>query len=87
MGMSSYSRLFAPRKRGENLQRVERLRAIAERLGTELAPLALRWVIEQRGVTAAIAGSRKAAHVRSNAAAGDLQLDARTLQEIDAIFS
>ena len=87
MGMSSYSRLFAPRKRGENLQRVERLRVIAERLGTELAPLALRWVIEQRGVTAAIAGSRKAAHVRSNAAAGDLQLDAKTLQEIDAIFS
>jgi methylglyoxal reductase len=87
MGMSSYSRLFAPRKRGENLERVERLRVIAERLGTELAPLALRWVIEQRGVTAAIAGSRKAAHVRSNAAAGDLQLDAKTLQEIDAIFS
>lgn len=87
MGMGSYSRLFAPRKRGENLQKVERLRAMAERLGTEPATLALRWVIEQRGVTAAIAGSRNPAHVRSNAAAGDLHLDAKTFQEIDAIFS
>ena len=87
MGMGSYSRLFAPRKRGENLQKVERLRVVAHRLGTELATLALRWVVEQRGVTAAIAGSRNPAHVRSNAAAGDLHLDAQTLQEIDAIFS
>jgi len=82
MGMGSYPRLFAPRKRRENLQKVERLRAIAQRLGTELAPLALRWVIQQQGVTAAIAGSRNPGHVRTNAAAGDLQLDADTLQEI-----
>jgi len=87
MGMGSYPRLFAPRKRRANLEKVERLRAIAERLGTELAPLALRWVVEQRGVTAAIAGSRNPAHVRSNVAAGDLHLDAKTLQEIDAVFS
>jgi len=87
MGMGSYPRLFAPRKRRENLQKVERLRAIAQRLGTELAPLALRWVIQQQGVTAAIAGSRNPGHVRTNAAAGDLQLDADTLQEIEAIFS
>jgi aryl-alcohol dehydrogenase-like predicted oxidoreductase len=87
MGMGSYPRLFSPRKLGQNLQKVERLRPIAERLGTELAPLALRWVVEQRGVTAAIAGSRNPVHVRSNATAGDLHLDEMTLQEIDAIFA
>src|SRR5207249_11236242 len=43
MGMGSYPRLFSPRKLGDNLQKVERLRPIAERLGTELAPMALRW--------------------------------------------
>lgn len=87
MGMGSYPRLFSPRKLGQNLQKVERLRPIVERLGTQLAPLALRWVVEQRGMAAAIAGSRNPAHVRSNATAGDLRLDERTLQEIDAIFS
>lgn len=69
------------------LERVDRLRPIAERVGTTVAPLALRWVIEQPGVTAAIAGSRKASHVRSNATAGDLHLDHQTLDEIDAIFA
>jgi aryl-alcohol dehydrogenase-like predicted oxidoreductase len=87
MGMSSYQRLFSPRKLRQNLDKVERLRPIAERVGTELAPLALRWVVEQRGVTAAIAGSRNPGHVRSNASAGDLSLDEKTLQEIDAVFA
>jgi hypothetical protein len=87
MGMGNYGRLFAPRVRAANLAKVDRLRPIAERLGTHLAPLALRWVVEQPGVTAAIAGSRSPDHVRSNAAAGDLRLDGQTLQEIEAIFA
>jgi aryl-alcohol dehydrogenase-like predicted oxidoreductase len=77
---------FKPDKLASSLAKVEKLRPIAERLGTSLAPLALRWVVEQTGVTAAIAGSRKAHHVRSNATAGDLRLDRQTLDEIDRIF-
>jgi aryl-alcohol dehydrogenase-like predicted oxidoreductase len=77
---------FKPQKLASNLAKVEKLRPIAERLGTTLAPLALRWVIEQTGVSAGIAGSRKADHVRSNATAGDLRLDRQTLDEIDRIF-
>jgi aryl-alcohol dehydrogenase-like predicted oxidoreductase len=77
---------FKPRNLASNLSKVDKLRPIAKRLGTTLAPLALRWVVEQTGVTAAIAGSRKADHVRSNATAGDLQLDHQTLDEIDSIF-
>jgi aryl-alcohol dehydrogenase-like predicted oxidoreductase len=87
MGMSSYDRLFAPRVRAANLEKVDRLRAIAERLGTHVAPLALRCVLQQQGVTAAIAGSRNPEHVRSNASAGDLRMDEQTLQEIEAIFA
>src|SRR5207247_4964729 len=86
-GMGSYGRLFSPRVLRRNLDKVDRLRPIAERLGADLAALALRAVIEPRGVTVAIAGSRNPAHVRGNAAAGDLRLEERTLQEIDAIFS
>jgi aryl-alcohol dehydrogenase-like predicted oxidoreductase len=77
---------FKPQKLASNLANVEKLRPVAERLGTTLAPLALRWVVEQTGVAAAIAGSRKADHVRSNATAGDLRLDRQTLDEIDRIF-
>jgi aryl-alcohol dehydrogenase-like predicted oxidoreductase len=37
-------------------------------------------------VTSAIAGSRNAEHVRANAGAGDVELDAATLAELDAIL-
>ncbi len=77
---------FKPRNLSANLAKVEKLRPVAKRLGTTLAPLALRWVIEQTGVTAAIAGSRKADHARNNATAGDLALDRQTLDEIDHLF-
>jgi aryl-alcohol dehydrogenase-like predicted oxidoreductase len=64
--------------------RVDGLRPIAERLGAGLPGLALAWAFHQPGVTAVIAGSLKAANVRANAAAGELELDAATLAEIDA---
>ena len=51
-----------------------------------MAQLALGWVLQQDGMTAAIAGSRNPAHARSNAAAGDLGLDDAARQEIEAIF-
>jgi aryl-alcohol dehydrogenase-like predicted oxidoreductase len=77
---------FSPGNFERNLERVERLRSVAERLGIPVSTLALAWAVHQEGVTAAIAGSRNAAHVRSSAAAGDVTLDATTLAEIDSIF-
>jgi aryl-alcohol dehydrogenase-like predicted oxidoreductase len=65
---------------------VDRLRPVAERLGCSLAQLALAWNVHQPGVTAAIAGSRNPAHVRTNAAAGDIELDRSTLAELDTIL-
>jgi aryl-alcohol dehydrogenase-like predicted oxidoreductase len=79
--------LFAPGNRERNLAVVESLRRVAERLGITLAQLALAWNVHQPGVTAAIAGSRNPDHVRSNAAAGDVELDDATLSELDAIVS
>jgi aryl-alcohol dehydrogenase-like predicted oxidoreductase len=77
---------FSPENFERNLERVARLRSVAERLDIPVSTLALAWGVHQEGVTAAIAGSRNAAHVRSNAAAGDVSLDAPTLQVIDSIF-
>ena len=79
--------LFAPGAREQHLAVVEALRPIAERLGITLAQLALAWNVHQPGVTSAIAGSRNPDHVRSNAAAGDVELDETTLSELDAIVS
>ncbi|MEO8292612.1 MAG: aldo/keto reductase [Actinomycetota bacterium] len=66
---------------------VERLRPVAERLGITPAQLALAWNIAQPGVTAAIAGSRDPAHVRANAASGDVELDGEILQELEELLA
>jgi aryl-alcohol dehydrogenase-like predicted oxidoreductase len=71
---------------GASLEVVDRLRPVAERVGCSLAQLALAWNVHQPGVTAAIAGSRDPAHVRTNADAGDIELDEATLAELDAIL-
>jgi aryl-alcohol dehydrogenase-like predicted oxidoreductase len=65
---------------------VDGMRPVAERLGVSLPQLALAWNWQQPGVTSAIAGSRDAEHTRSNAAAGDLELDGATLAELDALI-
>jgi aryl-alcohol dehydrogenase-like predicted oxidoreductase len=80
-----WQRTFAPGKIDRSLAVVEELRTVAERLGQTVAQLALAWNVAQPGVTAAIAGSRDAEHARSNAAAGDVELDAETLAELDRI--
>jgi aryl-alcohol dehydrogenase-like predicted oxidoreductase len=77
--------MFAPGKIERSLAVVEAMRPIAERLGITVAQLALAWNVSQPGVTAAIAGSRDAEHARSNAGAGNVELDERTLAELDEI--
>jgi aryl-alcohol dehydrogenase-like predicted oxidoreductase len=83
---SDVKELFGPGARERHLEKVDRMRPIAERRGTSLSSLALAWVVAQPGVTAAIAGSRNPDHVRSNAQAGDIALDEETLRELDEIF-
>ena len=56
------------------------------RLGVDTAALALAWVVASGPNTVAIAGSRDPGHARTNASAGELDLDEETLAEIDVIF-
>jgi aryl-alcohol dehydrogenase-like predicted oxidoreductase len=72
--------------RDHSLAVVDDLRPIADRVGCTLGQLALAWNVRQPGVTSAIAGSRNPEHVRANAAAGDVDLDAATLEEIDGVL-
>ncbi|MFN2543282.1 MAG: aldo/keto reductase [Actinomycetota bacterium] len=78
--------MFRPGKIERSLAVVEGLRPIADRLDITVAQLALAWVFHQPGVTSAIAGSRNPKHVRENAAAGSVELDEKTLTEIESLI-
>jgi aryl-alcohol dehydrogenase-like predicted oxidoreductase len=82
----TWNALFAPQARRRRLGIVHELRTIAERHGVTVAQLALAWTVHQDGVTGAIAGSRNPEHVRGNAAAGQVTLDAAALEEIEALL-
>ena len=69
------------------MAKADRLGELAANLGTTTAALALAWVVAASPNTVAIAGSRSPEHARSNATAGDLDLDPDVLAQIDAIFA
>jgi len=79
--------LFRPGAFEANVSKADRLGEIAARLGTTTAALALAWVLAVSPTTVAIAGSRNPDHARSNANAGELELGADVLAEIDSIFT
>jgi aryl-alcohol dehydrogenase-like predicted oxidoreductase len=65
------------------LEAVQRLRPIADGLGITMAQLALAWVLREDNVAAAIIGASRPEQVEENAAASDIELDAKTLRAID----
>jgi aryl-alcohol dehydrogenase-like predicted oxidoreductase len=82
----NYRRFFAPRKRELSLAVTDGLRPVADRLAVTVSGVALAWAFHQPEVTSAIAGSRDPSHVRDNAAAGDVELDRATLEELEEIL-
>ena len=85
-GMRYYDQLFAGNRFHANLDKVEQLKPIADRLRITLPQLALAWVFHQKGVTGAIAGSRSPEHVKDNAGAGSVELSGSDLEEVDAVL-
>jgi methylglyoxal reductase len=82
-----YEQIFASGTFEHHLAEVEALRPVAGRYGMTLAQLALAWVVEQPGVTAAIAGSRSADRMRENAAAGSIQFSPAQVEEIETALA
>ena len=68
-----------------NVSKVERLRAIAQRFDKSVAQLAIAWVLSNPAVTSAIVGVRKPEHITSALPAGDWRLDDQTRAEIESI--
>jgi aryl-alcohol dehydrogenase-like predicted oxidoreductase len=70
--------------RDEVLEAVQRLRPIADGLGLTLPQLALAWVLRDPNVASAIVGASRPEQVDANASASGIELDASTLEAIDA---
>ncbi|HEX5173821.1 MAG TPA: aldo/keto reductase family protein [Gaiellaceae bacterium] len=68
------------------LERVQRLRPVADELGLSMAQLALAWVLREDNVASAIIGASRPEQVEDNAAASGVELDAATLARIDEIL-
>lgn len=66
-----------------NIQKVnaflDRIKPIAKDHGVVVSQLALRWAIDQPGITLALAGARDAAQVVTNVAAAELKLSAEEM--------
>jgi aryl-alcohol dehydrogenase-like predicted oxidoreductase len=81
-----YKRLLA----GENGQRssalVDALRPLAEQHRITVPQLAIAWVLNQDGVTAALAGSTNPEHVHANARAAEFQLPKDTLAQLEELI-
>jgi aryl-alcohol dehydrogenase-like predicted oxidoreductase len=68
------------------LERVQRLRPLADALGLTTAQLALAWVLRQSNVASAIVGATRPEQIEDDAAASGVELDEGTLREIDDIL-
>jgi aryl-alcohol dehydrogenase-like predicted oxidoreductase len=68
-----------------NWERVEKLVAFAEARGRTMLELAFSWLLARRPVASVIAGATKPEQLRQNVVAGQWQLSAEELAEIDRI--
>ena len=68
------------------LSRVAELRPVAEEAGLSMAQLAIAWVLQNPGVSAAIIGATRPEQVRENAKASGVQLDAEIMRKIDGVL-
>jgi len=69
------------------LERVERLRPIADGLGVTMAQLALAWLLHDPNVASPIVGASRPEQVRDNAAASGVELDDETVRAIEGALA
>ncbi|MFE3941720.1 aldo/keto reductase family protein [Streptomyces sp. NPDC059118] len=72
--------------RDDVLERVQRLRPLADSAGLSLAQLAVAWVLQNTNVSAAIIGASRPEQVTENVGAAGVTLDAGLLKGIDDIL-
>jgi aryl-alcohol dehydrogenase-like predicted oxidoreductase len=80
-------RLIGDYMQDDVLETVQKIVPVAERLGLSMAQLALAWVLREPNVASAIVGASRPEQVRDNAGASGVELDAETLDDIDAALA
>jgi aryl-alcohol dehydrogenase-like predicted oxidoreductase len=68
------------------LERVQRLRPLADQVGLSMAQLAVAWVLQNRNVSAAIIGASRPEQVTENVKAAGVTLEADLLAAIDDVL-
>ena len=69
------------------LERVDRLRPIADGLGLSMAQLALAWILREPNVASAIVGASRPEQLRDNAAASGVRLGEEEASSIEAALA
>ena len=82
---SFFKRLLSPGKIDRSFAVADGLAPIARRLNATIAQVAIAWVLDQSGVTSALAGSRDGRHMSENAGATELDI-AEVRPELDALL-
>src|SRR5262249_35036374 len=70
----------------ETLTRVAGLRPVAEEAGLSMAQLAIAWVLQNPGVSAAIIGATRLEQVRENVKASSVRLGDEVMRKIDDVL-
>ena len=68
------------------LEKVDRLKPLADGLGISMAQLALAWCLQRTGLASVIIGATKLQQLEDNARASGLSLPDDVMSSIDAIF-
>lgn len=78
---------FLPENLARNVELVQQLETVAQRVGATPAQTALAWLLAQQEFIIAIPGTNRAKNVELNAAAAELTLPADAREQLDAIFA
>ena len=70
----------------ENLDKVEKLLPLADKLGVPLSVLSLAWILRQKQISSVITGASRPEQLKSNAAASGLTLPDDVLESIEKIL-
>jgi aryl-alcohol dehydrogenase-like predicted oxidoreductase len=70
-----------------NIDFVQKLGKLAERVDLPLSQLATAWVIARPEVTSAIVGARRPDQIATSAPAGDLNLSPETMKQIETLLA
>ena len=72
--------------RDDVLERVQRLRPIADEAGLSLAQLAVAWVLQNPNVSSAIVGASRPEQVTENVKAAGVVLEDELMKKIDEVL-